>query len=292
MPSHTYFRIGRFKQSLDHNIRAVNVDEAYLEHADASILYEFGYFTHNVHFAMSSAQMAGDGATALVMADKLDQKLPTDMATAAPWVQPIKAAPYFARTQFGNPSDNLVLESPGDELPFLKATWHYMRGEAHARLGNVDAANQEVEAISALIAEADMTALSEGGVPVLDILNIARLTVIARTAAAQNDFPLAIEAMEDAVALQDAMAYTEPPYWYYPAKKTLAAMLLESGESERAKQLFIETLMQSPNNAFVLFGLAETYKAEGDKNGAKYANRLFEDAWAGDRKPKLTLANL
>ena len=292
MPSHTYYRIGRFKQSLDHNIKAVAADEAYLEQADASILYEYGYYTHNIHFAMTSAQMAGDAQTALAMAQKLDEKLPIDMAAAAPWVQPIKAAPYYAMAQFADPQAVLALEDPGDALPFLRGAWRYARGEAFAKLGDAQAAMGEVEAISTLITEADMSALTGGGVPALDILNIARLTVIARAAAAGGDHGSAIEAMEDAVALQSNIAYMEPPFWYYPAKQTLAAMVLKAGEAERAEQLFLEALTESPNNAWVLHGLSETYNAQNDRNGAKYANALFKDAWLGGKRVKPTLAQL
>lgn len=292
MPSHTYYRIGRFKESLDHNISAVAADEVYLDSADASILYEYGYFTHNIHFAMTSAQMAGDAETALAMAEKLNEKLPLDMAAAAPWVQPIKAAPYYAMVQFADPAETLAMENPGDELPFLKGAWHYAQGEAYVKNGNLVSAMGEAEEISSLIAEADLSALTDGGVPAVDILNIARLTIIARVSAAEGKFDTAIEAMEEAVALQEGLAYTEPPYWYYPAKQTLASMLLQAGKVERAEQLFLESLTESPNNAFVLFGLAETYKAQGDKNGAKYANGLFKDAWLGGKKMRPTLAHL
>jgi tetratricopeptide (TPR) repeat protein len=292
MPSHTYYRIGRFKESLDHNIDAVAADETYLDSADASILYEYGYFTHNIHFAMTSAQMAGDAETALAMAEKLNEKLPIDMAAAAPWVQPIKAAPYYAMVQFADPADILAAENPGDELPFLKGAWHYAQGEAYVKNGNLVSAMGEVEEISALIAEADLSALTDGGVPAIDILNIARLTIIARASAADGKFDTAIEAMEEAVALQENIAYTEPPYWYYPSKQTLASILLQAGKAERAEQLFLESLTESPNNAFVLYGLAETYKAQGDKNGAKYANGLFKDAWLGGKKVRPSLGQL
>lgn len=292
MPSHTYYRIGRFKESLAHNIRAVAIDQRYLNDADASILYEYGYFTHNIHFAMTSAQMAGDGETALAMALKLDEKLPLDMAAAAPWVQPIKAAPYYAMAQFADPAAILALEDPGDALPFLKGAWHYARGEAFARNGDIEKANAEVAAISTLIAETDFSGLVEGGVPVIDVLNIARLTVIARAAAAEGDYASAVEAMEDATALQEGLAYTEPPFWYYPAKQTLAAMVLRQGDAERAEQLFLESLAASPNNAWVLYGLSEAYKAQGDKSGSKYAKALYKDAWLGGKKAKLSLSHL
>ena len=292
MPSHTYFRIGRFKQSLEHNIDAVAVDEDYLANADASILYEYGYFTHNIHFGMTSAQMAGDGEAALALAQKLDAKLPIDMAAAAPWVQPIKASPYYAMVQFANPADILATENPGDRMPFLKGAWHYARGEAFVKTGDLDAAQGEIEAISALIANADMSNLTGGGVPALDILNIARLTVIARSAAASGALATGIEAMEEATAIQSTLPYTEPPYWYYPSKQTLASMLLQDGQTERAEQLFLESLTKSPNNAWVLYGLSEAYKSQGDKNGAKYARALFKDAWLGDKKSRPDLSAL
>lgn len=292
MPSHTYYRIGRFKQSLANNIQAVAVDSAYLESTDASVLYEFGYYTHNIHFAMTSAQMAGDAETALAMAKKLDEKLPIEMASAAPFVQPIKAAPYYAMVQFGNPDDILALDKPDAAFPFLIGAWHYARGEALAQKGDAAGAHEEAEAIAEIVANADLSPLTDNGVPALDILNIARMTATARAAAAEGKMETAVEAMEEAVAIQDQIAYTEPPYWYYPAKQTLAAMLIEKGDTERGEQLFLEALTESPNNALVLFGLSEAYKRQGDKNGAKYAGKLFKDAWLGDKKARPTLSQL
>ncbi|MCK5750519.1 MAG: tetratricopeptide repeat protein [Oricola sp.] len=293
MPSHSYYVTGKFKESLATNITAVAADEAYLDSVDqASVMYEYGYYVHNVHFGLTSAQMAGAGAEALAMAQKLDAKLPAEMATAAPFVLPIKAAPYYAMVQFGSPDDILALEDPGDALPFLQGTWRYARGEALARKGDIAAAKKEAEAIGAILAEHDMTPIVESGVPVIDILNVARLTVIARASAAEGDLASAIEAMEEAASLQEDMPYMEPPWWYYPAKQTLAAYLLQDGQTDRAEQLFLETLTESPNNAWVLYGLSETYKAQGDKNAAKYAGALFKEAWAGDKKSYPSLAAL
>ena len=84
----------------------------------------------------------------------------------------------------------------------------------------------------------------------------------------------------------------EPPWWYYPSAQSLAGYLLQDGQAERAEQLFIETLSESPNNAWVLYGLAESYKAQGDKNAAKYATALFKDAWIGGKKSYPGVADL
>lgn len=291
MPSHSYYVVGRFKQSVKANLAAVAADEAYLAANKAEPLYEFGYYVHNVHFVMMSALMAGDGVTALAMAEKLDKKLPLQMAADVPFAQPIKVAPYYVWARFGDPEFVLALPDPGDELPFVRASWHYARGEAFARKGEADKARAEAAAISKILAEEDLSPLEELNIPATGVLNVARATVLARAAAADKDFKSAVEAMEEAVAAQDDLAYTEPPYWYYPARQTLAAMVLENGDAERAEQLFVEALAEYPNNGWALFGMAEAYRSQGDKNGEKYARALFKDSWAGDVR-ETTLAKL
>ncbi|HNS85275.1 MAG TPA: hypothetical protein PKH09_00150 [Parvularculaceae bacterium] len=287
MPSHTYARVGRFKDSIETNLNAVAADETFLDNSDPSPLYQYGYYVHNVHFVMTSAQMAGDKETALAMAKKLDAKLPAEMAVAVPFAQPIKVAPYFAMVQFAEPQEILALEAPGEEVPFMQAAWHYARGEAFAMMGDAGKARSEAEAISDILANADLSGLVENLVPAPDVLKIEYLTVTARAAAADGDLDTAIEAMEEAVATQEGLNYTEPPYWYYPAKQTLAAFVLRKGEVERAEQLFIETLAELPNNGWSYVGLAEAYKAQGDKNARKYAESLMKAAWIGKQKPTL-----
>ncbi|MEO1405794.1 MAG: tetratricopeptide repeat protein, partial [Pseudomonadota bacterium] len=117
-------------------------------------------------------------------------------------------------------------------------------------------------------------------------------TVLARAAAAEGDYETAISHMEEAVALQEGFPYTEPPYWYYPAKQTLAAMVLRAGDGERAEQLFTETLVYSPNNAYAYYGLAEAHRAQGDRRAGRYAKRLYRDAWLGGREYRPSVERL
>ena len=287
MPSHTYARIGRFKESIASNLAAVASDEEFLANSDPSPLYQYGYYVHNVHFVMTSAMQAGDGATALAMAKKLDAKLPAEMAIAVPFAQPIKVAPYYAMAQFAPAADVLALPDPGANVPFIQASWHYARGEAFAKSGETGKARGEAEAISKILATADLSGLTENLIPAPNILKIQQLTVVARAAAADGDLSSAIEAMGEVVALQEGLNYTEPAYWYYPAKQTLAAFVLRAGDAERAEQLFVEALAELPNNGWVYSGLAEAYKAQGDKNARKYAEGLMKSAWIGKERPAL-----
>ncbi|WP_031555082.1 hypothetical protein [Parvularcula oceani] len=284
MPTHIYYRLGRWEQSLDRNIDAVAADEAYMAATDVGDLYAYGYYPHNVHFALTSAQMAGAKKDGMKMAEKLDAVVPIEMAATIPLAQPIKAAPIFAVVQFGDPGAMLALEDPGDAAPLVKGAWHYARGEGYARSGEPEKAMAEARKIAALAGRPETRALIEADVPGPDILRIAELTVKARAHAAGGDYAAAIPLMEEAAELQESLPYMEPPYWYYPAKQTLAAMVLQAGEHERAERLFLASLAESPNNAWALAGLHETYKASGDRAAARYARALFKEAWMGGRR--------
>jgi tetratricopeptide (TPR) repeat protein len=282
MPSHIYFRIGRYLDSLETNIAAVAADEAYFRATEPGAVYAGGYYPHNVHFLLESARLAGDGATAVEAAEKLSEVISLEIAAQVPWVQLIVVAPYFAHAQFSDPQTALAVPDPGDDLPYVKAMWHYMRGVAQARAGDTAAAAEEAEALRRMQETTDFTGLLEGGVPAPDLLALARHVVQGRIAQAEGDFDRAAEAFRQAVVLQDALPYLEPPYWYYPVRQSLGAALLQAGRVEEAEAAFWQSLMDFPNNGWALHGLAEAHSLQGDRAAADYTMRLFRRAWAGD----------
>src|ERR1700674_2163513 len=106
MPSHIYYRVGRYLDALEDNKAAVKVDEKCLADTSAPMgVYRLGYYPHNVHFVMAAAQMAGDGQTVIAAAQKLSALIPDEGARGIALVQPVKAAPYFAHAQFSTPED-------------------------------------------------------------------------------------------------------------------------------------------------------------------------------------------
>ena len=84
-----------------------------------------------------------------------------------------------------------------------------------------------------------------------------------------------------AVALQDALAYDEPPAWYYPIRESLGAAMLLSGDAAGAETVFREGLRRSPNNGRMLFGLLESLKAQDKIDAIAWVQREFEAAWKG-----------
>jgi tetratricopeptide (TPR) repeat protein len=292
MPSHIYYRVGRYLDALEDNKTAVKVDEKYLAETNAPMgVYRLGYYPHNVHFVMASAQMAGDGPTVIAAAEKLGKLIPNEAARGIAMVQPVKAAPYFAHAQFSTPDTILALPDPGDAIPYVKAMWLYVRGVALAANRDFAGATAAASAIETIERTADFKLLKDSGVPAQEVLRIARTVILARVAQTKGDYRTAIIRFERAAASQDALAYTEPPYWYYPIRQSLAAALLQAGRYAEAERQFQRALSRAPANGWSYYGLAELHKSRGDATAARKAEADLARTWIGDRK-LLQISNL
>jgi tetratricopeptide (TPR) repeat protein len=283
MPSHAYYRVGRYLDSLEVNRRAVLADERLFAKADGSAVYRYVYYPHNLHFLMASAQMAGDGATAIEAARKLGTVISDDVARAVPLVQPIKASPYFTHAQFSRPATILAQPDPGATFPYVKAMWHYMRGVGFTALRAPQQARGEAEAIATIARTADFSDLQAAGIPGRDVLEIARLVLEGRIAQSVGHEAGAVDAFRRAVEIEDRLAYMEPPYWYYPVRQSLGAALLATGDLDGAERAFRESLARTPNNGWALYGLAKVHERRGEVPAAAAIESRFRQAWAGTR---------
>jgi tetratricopeptide (TPR) repeat protein len=284
MPAHIYYRLGRYKDSLSINQTAVKVDEAYIKQFAPQGVYPLGYYSHNLHFVMVSAQMSGEAEIVVGAAAKLAANIPDEVAKAVPLVVPMKAGPYFAHAQFSELPAVLSLADPGKELPYLQVAWRYARGVAFAQSGNLEAARTQVAEIDRLVSTTDYSAFTAWGIPAKDVGRIAGHVVRARIAQGANDLDGAVRELEAAVAIQDTLPYMEPPYWYFPVRQTLGAVLLLKGDAQRARDAFRESLSKTPNNAWSLYGLKTTFEKQGMAAEAREAEKYLSRAWSGDRK--------
>ncbi len=279
MPSHLYYRVGRYLDSLAVNRRAVAADEAYLREVRATGLYAEAYYPHALHMLLVSAQMAGDGKTAIEAAQRLQAAVSDEAVRTIPWVQPIKSAPYFAHAQFSVPSTILALRDPGNAFPYVKAAWHYARGVAFAARGEITAAEREAQLIAALRRRHGLAALMAGGVPAQDILDLAQHVVLARIAQAQARLGRAAVEFAQAIAIEDRLGYMEPPYWYYPVRQSLGAVRLLAGDLSGAEHAFRASLARTPNNGWALYGLREVYGRRGDTHAVRDVQHRLTKAW-------------
>jgi tetratricopeptide (TPR) repeat protein len=287
MPSHIWYRLGRWRESLDANVRASAADEALIGKGGASLLYSEGYYAHNVHFVMVSALTGGDGRTAVDAAEKLAGIVSDRTKREVPWTQPIAAAPYNAHALFSKPEEVLALPAPEDEIPFVRAAWHYARGVALARLGRAEEARAEAAAIDTLAKTPEITALPNAGVPGADVLAIATHEIEARIAQKAGDHARAATLFAEAAEIQDRLPYMEPPFWYYPVHQSLGAALMAQGKTEEAETAFREALKRSPNNGWAAAGLLRAAEARGNAHTAEEARALMQKNWFGEGMPSL-----
>lgn len=288
MPSHIYYRLGMWRESLDQNKQAVAADQRYFDQVGAPAgIYRDGYAPHNLHFVLVSAQMAGDAPAALDAAQRLAATVTEEGARRVPWSQPIKAAPYFTHAQFSDPDTILALPDPGDGLPYVTAMWHYARGTAHAAKGQADAARAEEAAIRRLKGEAAITELDGQGVPASQVLDVAAQVVSGLAARADGNLDMAVAELRRAAGTEDRLSYTEPPWWYAPVRQTLGATLLMAGDPQAAEQAFRQSLEAVPNNGWALYGLMQAQVAQGKDAEARETAQAFRQAWAGARMPQV-----
>jgi tetratricopeptide (TPR) repeat protein len=282
MPAHIYYRLGMYREALATNQRAIAVDERYFNTSPSDPLYKSAYYPHNIHFLMVSAQMGGDGKTAIEAAGKLDAAVPADLVRQFAIMQPVKAAPYTTHAQFSDPNTILKLPAPPADLVLVDTMYHYARALAFAGRKDAASAQVEIDALARIERGADFKTFDEWGIPAKEIVQTARLVALGRLADAKGDLASAARDYEDAVFIEDSLAYMEPPYWYYPVRQSLASVQLRQGKLNDAEKSFRESLARVRNNGWALAGLAETYHRKGDAASEHAARRAFVKAWFGN----------
>jgi tetratricopeptide (TPR) repeat protein len=286
MPGHVYWRTGRYLDAARVNETAIAVDEDTIRRgvtgADQGThsFYALSYYPHNIHFLYAAAQMEGRSQLALTAARKLVSVIPSEAYKAAPALEDFRPMPIFAMVRFGQWGDILAEPQPEAELQYATGIWHWARGLAYLRQGQVDLAEKELAQLN-VIAESDaMDELMLASFPPAStLLGIASHVLTGELAAAHGDSVRAIAELEAAVAIQDGLAYIEPPAWFYPVRHSLGAALLEAGRPADAESVYREDLRQYPHNGWALFGLAQSLGDQGKTAEALEVQQRFAEAW-------------
>ncbi|MCK9540775.1 MAG: hypothetical protein M0R03_01940 [Novosphingobium sp.] len=281
MPGHIYQRLGRHADSIRVNIAAARADEAYIRSANDRSLVRYGYYPHNIHFIVTSAQMAGDMDTAIREARRLRTVLDPETSASIAWIQAIDAAPYLAMAQFGAPRDILAMTAPDARLPYAAAMRHYARATAYARDGNARAFDGEIAAMERIVGSDALAGMVEQGMPVPDLIALAVAVARGRQATVQGRYAEAAAFYRAAIAIEDTLPYQEPPFWYYPVRQSLGAALFLAGRYDEADRAFRAALIQAPDNGWALYGLARSEAAQGNRLEAAAAWQAFLKAWSG-----------
>ena len=291
MPAHIYLRVGRFADASRANEEAIKADEAYFS-GDAvagNMMYQVGYYPHNIHFFVSSASMEGRRGDALKAAADMQSKSHPDMVrdpAMGGMIQHFQLTPLFTMVRFGLWDQVLAQPAPADDLRYMKGMWHAARGLALAAGKRLPEAEKERTALAALKDDPELEKLYVSSVNVASsVLDIAYELLSGEIATRQRRATDAIGSFARAVVLEDNLTYMEPPDWPIPVRQLQGAALLELGRAKEAEAAFRDDMKKFPNNGWSLSGLQASLERQGRKNDAAAVQAQFDQAWrAADTK--------
>ena len=279
MPSHIYIRTGRYHDAAIANERAVKVDTSFLQQTGETGYYPLAYYTHNYHFLCYAQMMEGSGRAALATARELERHLPLDEVRAMPMEEFLVPTPLFVETRFGMWDEIFREPPPPEDLLFVAGSWHYARGIAFAKTGRSVDAEKESVALEEILRRTSAGRPLGTSNHAKDVLALASVLLSGEIAASQGDHAEAEAKFAQAVSLQDALVYDEPPDWYYPTRESLGSELLAAGKSKEAEAVYREDLKLNPGNPRSLRGLAQALKFQGKSDQAAATEKLFKAAW-------------
>ncbi len=268
MGTHTMMRVGHYEDVALSNARALKVDVESQSTLPTSGSLAQRYYLHNYLFGLSGALMAGDEALALRYADHAEKGF---KAAGLPRNRVMSRARSLVALGRYAPDRALAVPQDPDD-------GHYARGEAFAAKGDAAGVRREAEAIRAVIAqgaqtgdlggEAEMAAVAEG------VLRGRAAMVTGKPEEAVRHFAEAAAAQEKAYPVPKNF---DPPPWWYPVRRSLAAAHLKAGRNAEAIREAKASLVEWPQD-----GLALRILEKADKAQAAQWRAQARKAYVGD----------
>ncbi len=280
MPAHVFMRVGLYREASEHNSTAAAVDSEYLEHHGSRNTYAIGYYAHNLHFLNASLLMEGRSAEALRVAHELLEKLPAWESKNDPAAEFYAPTSLMTLARFGRWSEIIREPPPARGRRLTTGLWHFVRGLAFAATTRFGSAEGELSNLRKVMKTFAKTKTPEGKTS-RSILKVAERVLVGELAARQGRYDAGIHALREAVRLEAALPYSEPPFWYQPVRHNLGAVLLLAGLPAEAERVYREDLEINPENGWALQGLAQSLRAQRKQDEAERADARFRTAWAG-----------
>src|SRR6185503_10102899 len=269
MPTHIDIRVGRWQKSIEWNAKAIDSATAYHKVSGPPKGLLIFYEAHNYHMLAYSALMTGQRDLAVTQINAMVASLPDDFVKDfSLMIEGFGAMPDEVMVRFGMWDEILAAPQPDkDYMPYTNAFHHAARAIALAAQDKTAEARAEQK----LWVEG-FTKVPEGEVfhnnPMPAIYTLASAMVEGEILVREGKTDPGLSKLREAVTLEDALHYDEPPAWMIPARHSLGANLLKAGNAAEAEQVYRDDLKHLPDNGWSLFGLAQALRIQGKADEA------------------------
>lgn len=277
MPAHIYMRLGLYREASERNATAAMVDHEYLAHHPLEGNYASGYYAHNLHFLNASLMMEGRSTEALQAGRDLLTKISDEAVDKEPSLEWYAPTLFLTQARFGHWSELIRQPPPPKGMRFTTGLWHYVRGLAFAattRFGSAEGELSNLRKSLKLFTKAKTAEAKTNRA----ILKVAERVLVGELAARRGQYDAGIQALREALQLEAALPYSEPPFWFQPVRHNLGAVLVLAGRPSEAESVYREDLRLNPENGWALQGLVQSLRAQ-NKDAAPEETR-FRAAWA------------
>jgi tetratricopeptide (TPR) repeat protein len=279
MPAHIYMRVGRYHEAVERNQQAAHVDEQYLAGQHPTGEYADDYYTHNLHFLWASLAMEGRNVEAMKTARDLAATITEEKARKDRGKELYLPTPIFSMIRFGRWEELLREPVPPKGLRLLEGMWRLGRGLALVATNRIPGAEGEHVVLAGLTKQIRRDRTTEEKTQ-RELLKIAERVLSGEIAVRRQRYDDAIRLFEDAIKVEEALPYSEPPLWPLSVRHHLGAAFLLADRPSDAEAVYHADLLRHPNNGWALIGLIQSLRAQHKDNQAAEVEDRFKKAWA------------
>ncbi|HXE54598.1 MAG TPA: hypothetical protein VN541_16375 [Tepidisphaeraceae bacterium] len=281
MPTHIDIRVGQWQKAIDWNANAIDSAIAYHKLSGAPQGLLIFYEAHNYHMLAYAALMTGQRELAVRQIKAMVASLPTDFVKGfAPMIEGFGAMPDEVMVRFGMWDEILAAPQPDkDYMPYTNAFHHGARAIAlAAKDKTADARAEQAMWLEGIKKIPDGEVFHNNPMPA--ICSLASAMIEGEILIREGKTDDGLSKLREAVRLEDALHYDEPPAWMIPARHSLGANLLRAGKPAEAEQVYRDDLAKLPNNGWSLLGVSQALAAQGKTAEAATYQAKFEQAWS------------
>ena len=283
MPAHIYIRTGDYHKGTLSNLRSVKVDSSYLSNCYAQGTYPLTLYPHNYHFMSATATLEGDADLAIFAAQKVADHANRQLMKEPGWgtIQHYYTIPYYVKVKFGKWDEIVEMSNEDSSLAYPEAIRHYARGMAFSGLGEESSAVLELKKLKEYAQDEKFKEVTIWDInTTYELLQIAIRVLEAEILAKKGQYDQSVQLLQEAVAIEDALNYQEPPDWFFSVRHELGSVLTASKRYDEAIEAYNEDLKKLPRNGWALSGLKSVYSITGDTEKEQSIIEQFEAAWA------------